>query len=86
MLNLSDITSKFHTVPMFTTVKIQNTFHMQLVTFLITCFHTKFDEPSSNIALVITTKQKAKYRFHVAAKLFYIIQKNHPNQSCIFYI
>jgi len=36
--------------------------------------YTKFHTPSSDGLLVTTIKQKAKYRLHAAAMLFYILK------------
>jgi hypothetical protein len=48
--------------------------------------HTKFQMPRSSGSLVtsIAIKTKAKYRFHAATMLFYIVQKNCLNKNCVF--
>jgi hypothetical protein len=44
---------------------------------------TKFNIPSSNGSLIITIKLKSKYRIHVAAMLFFLLQKE-LCKCCIF--
>jgi hypothetical protein len=46
--------------------------------------HTKIKMSSSN-GLLVVIKTNVKYRYHVAAMLLYILQKNYLNKILIFF-
>lgn len=68
-LNLSSITSKFHSTGMLVIVELQTIFHTKFVGMFMIYRHTNFHMPSSNHSLVIPVKQKAKENFHTASML-----------------
>jgi hypothetical protein len=77
VLKLLDITLKFCAITMFLIFKTYAVFHTDFVGVYIIHLHIIFHMPCSNDSLVIAIRPKARYRFHAAAILFFIVRKNH---------
>jgi hypothetical protein len=67
--NLSQITSKIHTVAMFLTVDLETIFNTKFVCMYMIYLHTKFHVSNSNGSSGTAIKLEAKYRFHAATTL-----------------
>jgi hypothetical protein len=85
MLNLSDITSKFHSTATFVIINLQTIVHV-FYGYVHDYLHTKFHMPHSNGSLVITVKWKLKKIFTLPLSLFYIFQKKVPQKKSWPYI
>jgi len=78
MLNLLDISSKYHIITSLAIVDLQTVFYVQCICMFIIYFHTKFCVHYTNCLLVIALKPKAKKKKNVymaTILLFQILQQ-----------
>jgi hypothetical protein len=71
MLNLLNLTSKFHTVAIFEIIDLKTTFHSLYVDIFINYAHTKFNMPRSSGSLVFAIKPKTKENLRLATLLYF---------------
>jgi hypothetical protein len=81
ILNVPDVTSKFHTLVTFVNDDINNIYTTSL-DMLVIYLQAKFHMPSYSGSLLLAIKPKAKWRLHAAAMLPFSIEKHYQNRRC----
>jgi hypothetical protein len=84
ILNLCDIASKFRTIAMFVTVKLQAEYHTQYVGIYMFYLYTKFHKSLPNTSVDIINISKCKWTFCIAADVDFT-EKEYLSRSYIFF-